>query len=275
MELQINFIFVMTILVLLPPFSYWVYNTLERRKQEQTDQQVTASTPIDEGVQAVLDTVVRISVPDRVPQPARPEREQVGADAGPRNGERAERNLQPSFAIAHAPVARIEGGYQRHAADSGNYNSKGKLVGTRWGIAAPVAEKHFGRVVTRKDMETLSLTVAHKIFKKNFWDKIRASEYPDQQVANIVYDGAVNHGVRWGIKLLQRSIGLREDGIPGPVTMAALHAKSPEQVYYAYFTARKNFYQNIVANRPNQAVFLKGWMRRLEHYRHYRNDLVA
>jgi lysozyme family protein len=234
---------------------------------QNANDDVPAHTPDDDDMQVVLDTVLHISVPDIV--------DQVGEAAGAEEVEGATEDLTPSFAIAHAPVARIEGGYQRHKADKGNYNSRGDLVGTNWGIAAPVAEEYFKRVVTRKDMETLAESVAMDIFKIKFWDEIHASEYPDQQLANLVYDGAVNHGVRWGVKLLQRSMGLKEDGVVGPVTLAALQAKDPEQVYYAYYTARKNFYHAIVANRPTQQVFLNGWMRRLAYYRHYLPEVVA
>lgn len=235
------------------------YFQLQRDKPD-----VPASTPDDESTQAVLDTVVHIIVPDVIP-------EQVGADAGAGEEPEAGAALALSFPIAHAPVARIEGGYQRYKEDSGNYNRHGQLVGTNWGISAKVAEEYFKRVVSRADMEKLSITVAMDIYKIKFWDRIRAAEYGDQQLANLVYDGAVNHGVSWGVRLLQRSLGLREDGVVGPITLAAIRKKDPQQLYYAYFTARRNFYLAIVANRPNQKVFLRGWMNRLEHYRHYQD----
>ena len=208
-----------------------------------------ASTPQDDTVTAILDTVIVPPVP-RLPI-------DVVVDDPP---------ARPQFAIAHEPVAAIEGRYQDHPADRGNYNRRGELVGTNWGIAAPVAEEYFLRTVTKDDMKLLSESVAHDIFKINFWDRIRAADYPTQALADIVYDGAVNHGVRWGIKLLQRCLNLKEDGIIGPVTMAAVHAADPEQLLDAYFEARKRFYKAIVANRPSQAVFLRGWMRRLNHY---------
>lgn len=174
--------------------------------------------------------------------------------------------FRPSFLIAHAPVAVIEGGYQRHAADTGNYNRDGELVGTNWGIAAPVAEDYFDRVVTTKDMKSLAKSVAHDIFRRKFWDQMQGDQFPTQELANIVYDGFVNHG-RWGIRLLQRVLGLKEDGILGPVTLEAMQYADPYILYNAYFDARYRFYHSIVRNRPTQKVFLKGWMKRLNHYR--------
>ncbi|MEM9931269.1 MAG: glycosyl hydrolase 108 family protein [Bacteroidota bacterium] len=263
-------------------FTIWAITFFFSRvgQMENAKNDVPAHTPIDEEMERVLDTVLQIKVPDVIPKPGPPTPEEptapdLGEDAGAGSGEADGAVLRPSFAIAHAPVARIEGGYQRHKADRGNYNREGVLVGTNWGIAAPVAEAYFGRTVTRKDMEKLDKSVAMDIFRRNFWNKIRADEYPDQQLANIVYDGAVNHGVYWGVKLLQRSMGIRQDGIVGPVTLATIRIKDPEQLYNAYFTTRQNFYHAIVANRPSQQVFLRGWLRRLEYYRGYQVDPMA
>lgn len=176
---------------------------------------------------------------------------------------------RPSFEIAHAPVAEIEGGYQNHPADRGNYNRRGELVGTNWGIAAFVAEEYFNRTVTAEDMRTLKKSVALEIYRRKFWEPLRASEFPTQALANIVYDGFVNHG-KWGIRLLQRVLGVVEDGIVGPITLASIHAVGPEELYRAYYDARHAFYHAIVRNRPDQRVFLRGWMRRLEHYAYER-----
>jgi lysozyme family protein len=176
-----------------------------------------------------------------------------------------ENPVSPCFEIAHAPVAIIEGGYQRLRQDSGNYNSRGELVGTNWGIAAPVAEKYYGRVVTTEDMKALPKHVANSIFRQKFWDRMLGDSFPTQELANIVYDGHVNHG-KWGIRLLQRVVGVYEDGIVGPITMMALMNRNPQQVYNEYFLARLMFYWAIVRNRPNQMVFWNGWMNRLEHY---------
>lgn len=170
-----------------------------------------------------------------------------------------------SFDIAYAPVARIEGGYQRFPQDRGNYNNLNQLVGTNWGIAAPVAERYFGRTVTEHDMRELTHDTAKKIFRRQFWDPHQFDRFPTQVLANLVFDGHVNHGA-WGIKLLQRVLGVGEDGVVGPITLSALAAADPDEVYLGYLTARRKFYHAIVANRPSQQIFLRGWLRRLAHY---------
>jgi len=222
-------------------------------REDREADKVTASTPDDAFTDIDVEEVPADTVAVVIPI----------TDIGLPEGDKP---FRPSFLVAHKPVAVIEGGYQRHAKDSGNYNRDGELVGTNWGIAAPVAEDYFDRVVTTKDMKDLAPSVAHDIFRKKFWDQMKGNQFPTQELANIVYDGYVNHG-RWGIRLLQRVLGLREDGILGPVTLKALLHADPDILYNAYFDARHRFYHSIVRNRPEQKVFLKGWMKRLNHYK--------
>ena len=56
------------------------------------------------------------------------------------------------FDPAYSIVLRLEGGYQNNPADKGNYNSLGDLVGTKYGISAPVLEQWIGRPPTKMDM---------------------------------------------------------------------------------------------------------------------------
>jgi lysozyme family protein len=55
--------------------------------------------------------------------------------------------------------------------------------------------------------------------------------------------------------------------VVGPRTLAAIRARDPDDVYRAYYQARLQFYRAIVRNRPDQKVFERGWLRRLNRYR--------
>ncbi|MEM9835160.1 MAG: glycosyl hydrolase 108 family protein [Bacteroidota bacterium] len=214
-----------------------------------------AHTPTDELADEVLDTLVR-RTPPMVEQPIEEPKHEP---------EQPPKLFVPDFEIAYAPVRRIEGGYQADPDDRGNYNSKGQLVGTNWGIAAPVAERYFGRPPTKTDMRKLSGLVAKDIYYEVFWRGMHAPRFPTQELADIVFDGHVNHG-GWGIKLLQRALGIKEDGSVGPITIAAVRAADPVETFQAYYNLRYDFYHGIVRRRPTQKKFLKGWLRRLKHY---------
>ena len=78
-----------------------------------------------------------------------------------------------------------------------------------------------------------------------------------------VFDFGVNAGIRTSIKLLQRIIGVDDDGYVGKITLTRI--KSYEGDLLAKFTARRKiFYMNLVAKKPELEVFLKGWLNRVE-----------
>lgn len=179
-----------------------------------------------------------------------------------------------SFNIAYQLVSKAEGGYQKHPNDRGNYNSLKQLVGTNWGIAAFVYEDWIGRPPTESDMRNMSAATARNIYKTKFWDDILGDQIQDQAVANIFFDGRVNHG-RTGTTIMQRVLGVSVDGRVGPQTLQAINQANPAQVYTAYREARKRFYHELVVKRPSDSVFLDGWIKRIESFQEYAGGAVA
>lgn len=170
-----------------------------------------------------------------------------------------------SFYPAYQLVAKAEGGYQRIPEDSGNYNSRGDLVGTNWGISAPVYEDWIGRPPSTKDMQNISLLTAHQIYKSRFWDDIDGDSIQSQEVANIFFDGRVNHG-RTGTKLMQKVLGVNVDGVVGNQTLSAINRANPTSLFNRYKAARRQFYYDIVNRKPSQRIFLNGWLNRLNKF---------
>lgn len=170
-----------------------------------------------------------------------------------------------NFEIAYQLTAGHEGGYQNHPNDTGNYNSAGQNVGTNWGINAQVYEAHIGHPPTEADMRSMSRSVAKQIYRAKYWDSIRGDQIADQQLANIWYDGRVNHGYT-GTKLMQRVLNVPDDGHVGPVTLGAVNATDPRPTFYAYRQKRIDFYHYLANNRPGLSVFLTGWLRRINSF---------
>lgn len=110
----------------------------------------------------------------------------------------------------------FEGGYQCYPDDNGNWTggrkNVGVLIGTNRGITAPELMDYIGRVPTVADMKSLKHVDALVIYKKKYWDKAWGDRINSQDVANQIYDMAVNAGVGTGIKLAQRIAGLPETG---------------------------------------------------------------
>lgn len=179
-------------------------------------------------------------------------------------------NFEPAYNL----VAAAEGGYQAHPNDTGNYNSLGQLVGTNWGISAPVYETWIGRPPTADDMRDMTKAEAKQIYRSNFWNKIQGDKINDQPVANIFFDGVVNHG-RTGIMIMQQVLGLPADGIAGPVTITEINRRPPEQTYIQYREARRQFYRDLVSRKPALSVFLDGWINRIEKFQDYAGGGLA
>lgn len=103
-----------------------------------------------------------------------------------------------------------------------------------------------------------------------YWKNCHCSYMPEP-LDLLVFDAGVNHGPSRAIKMLQRVLGVDEDGICGKNTLAALHedivATSVESVCKRYLDERDAFFDRIIANDPSQSVFAKGWGNRVDHLR--------
>lgn len=159
-----------------------------------------------------------------------------------------------------------EGGWQGQEADTGNYNRAGELVGTKYGIAAPTLEKWRGERVSERDMKKLSRDEAEKIYRAWYWDAMRASDYSDQEVANLVVDHGVNRGPGNAAKLLQSTLNilgedLVVDGAIGPKTIAAINRVDQDSLHYAYKKARKEDYRKL-----GNDTYISGWLNRVDSF---------
>jgi lysozyme family protein len=117
-----------------------------------------------------------------------------------------------SFKIAHALTKIAEGGYSLNPNDNGNWTGGkkgvGHLIGTKYGISAPVLREYLNREPTAQDMKDLSRETADKIFWQNYWQLVKGDEIENQDFANQIYDMAVNAGVSNAIKLAECVVGI-------------------------------------------------------------------
>lgn len=151
-------------------------------------------------------------------------------------------NFDQAFDI----LLKHEGGFSDHAADPG-----GK---TRFGITEAVARE----VGYRGDMRELPLDLAKRIYKDRYWGAVRADELPEA-VRYAVFDAAVNSGPRQAILWLQRAVGVKDDGIIGPQTLAAVRVADPERLLRRILAQRLRFMTNL----PTWPTFGRGWARRI------------
>lgn len=141
-------------------------------------------------------------------------------------------------------ILKHEGGLVEHPADPGGL--------TNWGISLR-SYPWLGRDA----ILLLSREQAGRIYRKDYWDALRASEMP-RQIALAAFDAGVNQGVTWTRRALQLAAQVRQDGILGPQTLGAL-AKNPDRILAEFMALRGVRY----SENKNFKVFGLGWMRRL------------
>ena len=109
-----------------------------------------------------------------------------------------------NFERAQHLVKTAEAGYSSDRNDTGNWiNVPGggqRFIGTNHGISAPVLAQYFkdkgiNRLISKQDMMDLDYETALEIYKKDYWNAARLSNFKSQSIANVLYDECVNQGV--------------------------------------------------------------------------------
>lgn len=139
-----------------------------------------------------------------------------------------------------------EGGYSNHPSDPGGE--------TMWGVTATVARANG----YNGPMRDLPREIAKRIYRKSYWDAVRADELPPALRFH-VFDAAVNSGVKQAVLWLQRTAGSKADGLIGPRTIAAANATDGAKVSAAYCGVRLMFMTDL----KTWPSFGRGWARRI------------
>lgn len=139
-------------------------------------------------------------------------------------------------------VLSHEGGYVNDPRDPGGE--------TKYGIAK--------RSYPQVDIKNLTRGQAIEIYRKDFWQRVRGDELPSS-LAFQVLDAAVNHGIGNAVRWLQRAAGVADDGIIGPVTLAAIKRMNPADLVLEFNAVRLEFYTRLTT----WDAFGRGWARRV------------
>ncbi len=176
------------------------------------------------------------------------------------------------FKKAAAVTLNLEGGYQNLKKDSGNYNSKGQLVGTNKGISAKTYEKWIKRVPTVADMKAITKETALEIYRQWYWKPIGVEALKDQQLATFIFDYAINGGGSDALAGVRRAFRkvfniLTKKAIPTGELMQALNKLSPQETaavfeqlkqerIYDINTQGGTAYDDSLRNRVNEFKYI-------------------
>jgi lysozyme family protein len=150
-----------------------------------------------------------------------------------------------------------EAGFVDHPADRGGP--------TNLGITMKTLSTFRRRRVDLEDIRTLGPTEARAIYRSDLYLG-RFALVGNDALFELLGDMAVHHGTDAAARYLQRAVGVKEDGMIGPVTRAALERADVGAVYRKVVASRARLFGKILRKDPKQSVFALGWMNRLAEF---------
>lgn len=148
-----------------------------------------------------------------------------------------------AFDRAFARSIGHEGGYVDNPADPGGR--------TKYGISQ--------RAYPHENIAAMTLERAKLLYLRDYWQACRCHEMPEP-VALEVFDAAVNCGVGQAVRFAQRAAGVADDGIVGPITLAALRNDRSPAACAARILGERLAFHAALSTWPN---FGRGWARRI------------
>ncbi len=169
------------------------------------------------------------------------------------------------FASAFAATMKAEGGYVNDPQDPGGETYKGiaRKMNSKWDgwtlVDMAKREKNFP---ANLDSNAQLQDRIKAFYEVNYWDKVQGDEIENQDIAESIFDFAVNAGPISSAKLAQITVGVDPDGTIGPSTLEKINADDP-RAFLALFALHKIArYINICEKRQDSKKFFFGWVKR-------------
>jgi len=163
-----------------------------------------------------------------------------------------------------------EGGFTDDERDNGNKLPDGRKGSTMLGVTQFNWENHIGHQVTHEQMRKLTPADVEPLYKKKYWDAVRADELPSG-IDYLVFDMGVNAGPGRAIKLLQSAVGVPADGGLGPISMKAVLAADPVELIDSFSAEKEAFYRSL----KDFQVYGTGWLNRVAAVKVKANSMLA
>jgi len=188
-----------------------------------------------------------------------------------------------NFDLAYNITKEFEGGYSYDPDDAGGETYKGvarKFNPTwdGWIIIDDIKNKFPSDFKDKLDITILNEKV-FSYYKIMYWDKFQGDVIHNQEIANELFDNAVNMGVNRSVTFLQKSLNvlnrnqknyndITEDGSFGNNTLKTLtiflNKDKPSLLLKVINILQGMHYINYMTKRPSQEKFARGWLRRVK-----------
>ena len=167
-----------------------------------------------------------------------------------------------NFQTALKNLLEDEGGFSNDKRDPGGI--------TNLGITLRTWQQWQRRVVDAQEMRNLTADQVTPLYRENYWNAVKGDQLPNG-VDYLVFDFAVNAGVRKAIQTLQKVLEVKTDGVIGPVTLTAIKEADPEELIREFTEAKEDHYKSLDTFED----FGEGWMARSERVEQRATELCG
>ena len=177
------------------------------------------------------------------------------------------------FDLAFEKTMFLEGGYKLH-------NVHGDRGGMTYAGISRIAWPNWTGWMLIDGGETTGTRIeamVYQFYKSNYWDAVNGDNIAFQNVSFMIYDFAVNAGIKRSVRMAQKIVGAKEDGILGPKTLEKINSyvvdELTEKLFVMEFSNRKVFHYKNICMKDNRRrkdeiysnlKFLCGWINRVE-----------
>lgn len=183
------------------------------------------------------------------------------------------------FSIAYKLTGINESGYSNNKEDAGGetWNGIARNYWKDWeGWRVIDFQKQLpGFPANISSVKDKLAPLEEDFFKVNFWDKCRCGEINNQDIANELYDTAVNFGTQRAISMAQEACNLLNkngkdyedievDGKIGSKTLSAINNHKYKDALFNTMNILQGeaYIKNCRAN-PKKEIFFRGWLSRV------------
>ena len=157
-------------------------------------------------------------------------------------------------------ILEHEGGLVDNKNDLGGVTKYG--ISLRYIIDEMIDINKDGKI-DRNDIYAVTHEDAKEIYYELFYKRMRLEYIKNDALALELLDMGINAGFKTAIMLLQELLKTQRDGIIGYLTITGID-NYKGNIVKDYKNKRINYYKLIAERRPQNMVFLKGWLKRVD-----------
>lgn len=171
--------------------------------------------------------------------------------------------MNDNFDRAFDYLLKNEGGYTNNQSDSGG--------ATKYGITQHTLSGWRDKAVSIDDVQTLGRDEAKLIYWTWFWKKLNCDKMDNLVIATVIFDSAVLFGTYTATVFAQRVLqqdtyAVKDDGLIGPLTLAALNSIKTSTFVIGLQQLLRRHVNEIIDMHEKNLVFKDGWVNRIDKF---------